>query len=247
MKNLFFVLIAVAIAMTACKKEDNTPQTVTDADGNEYHTVTIGTQIWMVENLKTTKFNDGTAIPMVTEATSWAGLTTPAYCWYNNDATANKSNGALYNCLAVNTGKLAPKGWHVPTDTEWTILENYLIANGYNYDGTTDNDNDRSTLNKIAKSLTSASGWETSSVEGAPGNTDFAGYKNKSGFNALPIGYRGGSTGTFYQINVSINLWSSSLDGTSKAFYRYLIHNDAKMNKFSNLTTFGFAVRCIKD
>jgi len=89
--------------------------TVTDADGNIYNTVTIGTQTWMVENLKVTKYNDGTAIPLVTDNTAWSNLTTPGYCWYNNDAATNKNTyGGLYNFYTVNTGKLAPTGWHVP-------------------------------------------------------------------------------------------------------------------------------------
>ena len=100
---------------------------VVDIDGNVYHTVTIGTQVWMVENLKTTRYNDGTAIPLVTDGTAWAALTTPGYCWYNNDsATYKNTYGALYNWYAVNTGKLAPTGWHVPTDSEWTVLTTYL-------------------------------------------------------------------------------------------------------------------------
>ena len=100
---------------------------VQDIDGNNYLTVTIGTQIWMAENLRTTKYNDGTAIPLVTDNTTWANLTTPAYCWYNNDAKTNGSTyGALYNWYSVNTKKLCPTGWHVPNDTEWTTLTTYL-------------------------------------------------------------------------------------------------------------------------
>jgi uncharacterized protein (TIGR02145 family) len=99
--------------------------TVTDTDGNVYHTVTIGTQVWMVENLKTTRYNDGNAIPLVTDA-SWGSLTTPGYCWYNNDTINKADYGALYNWYVVNTGKLAPTGWHVPTDAELMALVNYL-------------------------------------------------------------------------------------------------------------------------
>jgi uncharacterized protein (TIGR02145 family) len=102
-------------------------QTVKDIDGNVYKTVTIGKQIWMEENLKTTKYNDGRAIPLVTNNTSWIALTTPAYCWYNNDSTANKKTyGALYNWYTVNTKKLCPTGWHIPSDTEFEILSTYL-------------------------------------------------------------------------------------------------------------------------
>ena len=119
-----------------------------DADGNSYKVVKIGDQTWMDENLKTTKFNDGTAIPYTKDNSVWSAsvlASTPAYCWYSDDTYQN-AYGALYNWYAVNTGKLAPVGWHVATDDEWTILGNYLMANGYNYDGTT-------TSNKYAKSL----------------------------------------------------------------------------------------------
>ena len=119
------------LSSSCSKKSDssNTPTatTVSDADGYVYHTVTIGAQVWMVENLKTTKYNDGTAIPLVTDSTAWAILTIPGYCWYNNDAVTYKATyGALYNWYAVNTGKLAPKGWHVPADAEWTKLITFL-------------------------------------------------------------------------------------------------------------------------
>jgi uncharacterized protein (TIGR02145 family) len=101
--------------------------TVTDIDGNIYHTVTIGTQVWMVENLKTTKYRNGDPIPNVT-GNAWAALTTGAYCWYNNDAATYKATyGALYNWYAVaDSRNIAPTGWHVPTDAEWTTLTTFL-------------------------------------------------------------------------------------------------------------------------
>jgi uncharacterized protein (TIGR02145 family) len=103
------------------------PGEVTDVDGNVYKTLTIGTQIWMTENLKTTKYSDGSDIPRVTDNTEWSSLTTGALCWYKNDeATYRNLYGAYYNFHAVNTGKLCPTGWHVPTDTEWTELTTYL-------------------------------------------------------------------------------------------------------------------------
>jgi len=106
------------------------PVTVADIDGNIYHTVKIGFREWTVENLKATRYNDGTAIPLVTDSAAWATLTTPGYCWYNND-TANKDvYGALYNWQAVNTGKLAPAGWHVANDADWgSIAEVGAITN----------------------------------------------------------------------------------------------------------------------
>jgi len=105
-------------------------QTVSDADGNTYNTVTIGTQTWLKENLKTTKYKDSTSIPNAIDTASW-NRTLPAYCWYNNDALSYKAlRGGLYNWYAVNTGKLCPTGWHVPSDSEWTTIYIFLGGNG---------------------------------------------------------------------------------------------------------------------
>src|SRR4030043_1071771 len=101
--------------------------TISDADGNTYATVTIGSQIWMKENLKTTRLNSGTSIPLVTDNTGWANSITPVYCWYNNNESTYKNiYGALYNWYTVTTGNLCPLGWHVPTDGDWKILEMHL-------------------------------------------------------------------------------------------------------------------------
>jgi uncharacterized protein (TIGR02145 family) len=212
--------------------------TVTDVDGNVYNFITIGTQTWMVENLKTTKYNDGTSIPLVTDLTAWSILTTPGYCWYNN-ATANKSiYGALYNWYTVNSGKLAPNGWHVPTDAEWTTLENYLIANGYNYDGTT-------TGNKIAKSLAATTGWNSYSGTGTIGN-DLT-KNNSSGFAGLPGGYRD-SGGAFGSIGYFGRWWSSSEGSTSNAWFHYLGYYSSDVGRYDgDEMQYGFSVRCLRD
>jgi uncharacterized protein (TIGR02145 family) len=98
----------------------------TDGDNNNYPVVAIGTQVWMAENLKTTNYNDGTPIPLVTLNTEWGSLITGAYCWYNNLATYKDTYGALYKGYTVSTGLLCPTGWHAPTDAEWTTLTTYL-------------------------------------------------------------------------------------------------------------------------
>jgi len=100
---------------------------VTDISGNIYATVKIGTQIWIRENLKTTMYNDGTNIPQVIDEAAWLYSETPAYCWYNN--LENTTYGILYNWYCVNTGKLCPIGWHVPSQEEWITLRNYLSPN----------------------------------------------------------------------------------------------------------------------
>ena len=131
----FIVLGLVLIPTNSCKKEENIPKidygTLIDIDGNSYKTVKIGTQEWIAENLRTTQYNDATAIPLVTNNTEWSELITSAYCWYNNDATSLKATyGALYNWHAVNTNKLCPTGWHVPTEVEWVVLMDYLKDDG---------------------------------------------------------------------------------------------------------------------
>jgi uncharacterized protein (TIGR02145 family) len=206
--------------------------TVTDADGNVYHTVKIGTQTWMVENLKTTKYKDGTAIPLITDNTVWAPLSTPAYCWYNNDATTYKNTyGALYNWYAVNTAKLAPTGWHVPTDAEWTTLENYVSANP-------------GTSGSVAKALAATTNWTTDTSAGAIGNNLTK--NNSSGFSALPGGARLGN-GTFTSIGGGGCWWSSTEDGTTEAWYRDVYYNNYLLNRYSTTKSYGFSVRCVMD
>ena len=104
-------------------------QMVKDIDGNVYGTVTIGTQVWMAQNLQTSKFNNGTSIPLIADKTQWSSLTTPAYCWYNNDEATYKEYGKLYNWYTVNTGNLCPSGWHIPSEAELNTLVNYLGTN----------------------------------------------------------------------------------------------------------------------
>jgi len=117
-----------------------------DVEGNSYNTVKIGTQVWMAENLKTTKYNDGTPIPNITDNTAWGALTTGAYGDYNNTPSNSTTYGRLYNWYAVdnnaatkvasNGGKnVCPTGWHIPSYAEWTTLTDYLTNNGYGYQG----------------------------------------------------------------------------------------------------------------
>lgn len=216
--------------------------TVTDIDGTVYTTVTIGTQVWMAENLKTTKYNDGTKIPNVTDDDEWENLSSAAYCWYDNDINNGNTYGALYNWYAINTGKLCPAGWHVSTDEEWTELENYLTDNGYNYDGSTGGGR----LN-IGKALVNDSGWVRIIAEGAVGNTDYPEYRNKSGFAALPGGGRG-SDGIFDTIDYFGNWWSATEFNTNDAWYRYMYYSNSHVNRsYYYSKNHGFSVRCVRD
>ncbi len=205
----------------------------TDADGNNYTTVTIGTQTWMAENLKTTKYKDGTAIPLVTDNTAWAALSTPAYCWYNNDATTYKNKyGALYNWYTVNTVKLAPVGWHVPTDAEWTTLTNYVTAN-------------LGTSLNVAKALAAATDWTIYSTTGAIGCG--LTLNNSTGFSALPGGSRYNYGGTFGGVGYYGYWWSSTEYGTSYAWYRYMCCDYSDVGRNDGYETGGFSVRCLRD
>ncbi|MBD3239661.1 MAG: hypothetical protein GF331_03680, partial [Chitinivibrionales bacterium] len=161
---------------------------VTDIDGNLYQTVAIGTQEWTVRNIRTTRYNDGSSILHVTESgvsggtTGWRHTTTGAYCFNGNttDPADQEKYGALYNWYAVAGGSLAPEGWRVPDTADWNRLRDYLIANGYNHDGTT-------TGNKIAKSM-AAGLWNASTDIGDVGNDLSA--NGRSGFSALAAGFR---------------------------------------------------------
>lgn len=157
--------------------------TVKDVEGNVYKTVQIGRQVWMAENLKTKTFNNGSPIQLVTGNQDWYNMKTPAYCWYNNDeATYKNKYGAIYNWYTVNTKNLCPAGWHVSSDNDWQELEKYLIANGYNSNG--------GTTEMIGKSLAANTGWNPSSGSFDVGSELLPEYRNKSGFSALPGGFR---------------------------------------------------------
>jgi uncharacterized protein (TIGR02145 family)/uncharacterized repeat protein (TIGR02543 family) len=212
--------------------------TVVDKDGNVYNTVTIGTQTWMVENLRTTHYNDGSSITLDTSSATWASDTAGKYCFYNNmtNADSMKKWGALYNWYTVNTGKLAPAGWHVPTDAEWDTLQNYLIANGYNYDSTT-------TDNKIAKSMAATTDWAIYTTDGAIGN-DLS-KNNRSGFSALPGGWRI-SSGSSNQNTVGY-WWSAMEDDITYAYYRSLTYRSVSPYRSSNDKSLGFSVRLLRN
>jgi uncharacterized protein (TIGR02145 family) len=198
-----------------------TSQQLKDADGNVYTSITIGTQTWMVENLKTTKFNDNTAIPLVTDNAAWNNLTTPGYCWQNNDIANKTTYGALYNFYAVNTGKLCPTGWHVPSDAEWTTLTTYL--GGYTVAG-----------GKLK---------ETGTTHWLSPNT---GATNESGFTALPGGSRN-YTYAFYAFGHFGFWWTSSESMTIDARDRYLRYDSNEILGSFSFKCNGESVRCLKD
>jgi uncharacterized protein (TIGR02145 family) len=213
----------------------------TDADNNHYAVVQIGTQIWMAENLKTTKYSNGESIGTTTPADKdISGESTPKYQWaYNGDENNATKYGRVYTWYAVSDSRnMAPAGWHVASDAEWTTLENYLIANGYNYDGTTKYD-------KIAKSLAATTDWYLySGTLGIIGN-DLT-KNNSSGFTALPGGYRDGD-GSFDGIRAIGYWWSSALNYTKSAYTRYSYYNFNYLDRGLHLMSGGLSVRCVRD
>lgn len=213
------------------------PDPVTDIDGNVYKTVKLGSQIWMAENLKTTRFKDGMDIPIVTENTVWSATESPAYCWYNNEAAFKSTYGALYNLYTVNTGKICPDGWHAPSKDEWTKLLNYLVTYGYNYDGSI-------VGNRVAKALASSTGWVASDIPGAIGNTDYPDKINASGFTALPGGYR--NTNGYYLNSGSYGHWWLS-DNNYFGYFYYLDYSYSEALKYFTYKNNGMSVRCLKD
>ncbi|MBN1925392.1 MAG: fibrobacter succinogenes major paralogous domain-containing protein [Prolixibacteraceae bacterium] len=218
--------------------------TLIDIDGNIYRTVKIGNQEWMAENLRVSKFNNGDNLRLVSSPGIWTGETNPCYCWYDNDKTTyGYTYGALYNWYTVNApgigGKnVCPEGWKVPDDDDWTTLEDYLIANGYNYDGTTTDD-------KTAKSLSSKTNW-LASTGGTPGSTEFPSYRNKSGFSALPAGMCASWNGNFYYLGERAHFWSISEGDLDKAITHRISYNGANFYDFETEKRGGFSIRCLK-
>lgn len=210
--------------MTICSisfGQDNN-ETVTDIDGYVYHTVTIGTQTWMAEDLKVTKYNSGAIIQNISDDYKWRVTGQGAYCWYNSDIANKTTNGALYNWYTVNTGNLAPKGWHVPSEKECRILIDFLGG-------------EKQAGGKMKEIGTTH--WQNPNT----------GATNNSGFTALPGGFRFSTNGQFYNIGNNGGWWSSTKQSYNNAWSLFLSYKDSKCLIESNVATFGFSVRCIKD
>jgi len=223
MLRIFLLVISVVLFTVGCECEKESGLPV-DGDGNVYDTVVIGTQVWLKENLKTTRYRDGTPIPLVTDNDKWASMTTGAYCWYNNNPGYKENYGALYNWYAA--GYACPVGWHVPTKEEWETLINYV-------------GNDAGKL-KEPRFWSCPSGY----VMDCQGN-------NESGFSARP-GSRRAADGTFNYIGHLAVWWSTTSyllpDGRTTTYYVVSFTS----TDLSIYTTYceknaGFSVRCIKN
>jgi uncharacterized protein (TIGR02145 family) len=195
--------------------------TMTDQQGNVYKTIIIGSQEWMAENLKTTIYRNGNAIANVTDTAQWQNLTTGAWSYFNNDSQYDCPYSKLYNWYAVvDPRHVCPTGWHVPSDAEWTTLENYLGGS-----------------NVAAGKLksTGTQYWNT------PNDAN-----NESGFSGLPAGARY-DDGTFNELGPTCVLWSSTEDDANDAWYRALNYYYSFVYRLNLSKVYGFSVRCLKD
>ena len=198
---------------------------VSDIEGNIYKTILIGTQVWMAENLCITRYNDNTAIPIVTDNTAWEDLTSPGYCWYSNDSSTYASTyGALYNYYTVadtNSRNVCPVGWHVPSDAEWLTLSTYLGG-------------------------TTAAGGKMKEAGLAHWNAPNTDATNESGFTGLSGGHRL-FFGVFEDVGNFGKWWSSSEVNTIGAWLRYLYYNNGGLGRDGDEKRSGFSVRCLRD
>lgn len=195
-----------------------------DIDGNTYGTVFLDGKIWMTENLKTTKYNDGTAIPRETDNSNWTSLSTGARCEYNNDASSESDTyGYLYNWFAVNTGKLAPNGWRIPTSSDLSSLSTALGNNSG------------------SQLASNAELWNDGALESDSGF-------NSSGFNGLPGGYRSISTGGFFAQGQWFYVWSSTEGNSTYAFASLVAAYNATTTSVSiKEKNHGYSIRCVAD
>lgn len=186
-------------------------------------TVTIGTQVWTAKNLDVTTYRNGDVIPQVTDPTQWATLKTGAWCYYNNDSANGAIYGKLYNWYAVNDPRgLAPTGYHIPSDAEWTTLTTFLggetVAGG-------------------KMKATGTALWSTPNIDAT----------NTSGFTGLPGGFRGNDGWSFVFVGSYGNWWSSSEYDTSVVWGRYLDYDGGNAGRGNTNKEFGFSVRCLRD
>ena len=256
MRKILFIILSVLgiCAFSSCNEHkrptideelsqptiEEPSQPVTDIDGNVYKTVKLGNQVWMAENLRTTRYANGTTIPLGTTTSS-----TTAYRYYPDNDSANVTDyGYLYNWAAVMKGSassdanpsgvqgICPNGWHVPSDAEWTELTYYVksqyVCGGDEY--------------YIAKALASEVGWNNDTANCAVGNNPSA--NNATGFSARPAGYY---YGNYYYFGINANFWSATQYNSYTAYYRYLYYSYALVGRNDYYEDFGYSVRCIRN
>jgi len=232
--GLLLLPLVVNCAKNSTGADSNTildTNTITDADGNVYTTVCIGTQIWTGENLRTTRYNDGTSIPLAADSSLWRFRTTPAYCWYDNETSLNPRNsyGGLYNWFAVKTGKLAPSGWHVSTNADWDTLIAFLGGDS------------------VAGGKLKEYGY----YHWYSWNNENVWASDEYGFTALPGGCRD-SWGKFYNRSSRGYWWAASMNDTEYCYAIDCSSGAVYRGKSSSIADDdeacdGFSVRLVKD
>ncbi|MEI7980079.1 MAG: FISUMP domain-containing protein [Bacteroidota bacterium] len=233
MKKLTILSLFLMLQVSSLYAQSTGRGTVTDRDGNVYRTVGIGRYEWMAENLRTTSYNNGTKIPYVTGNNAWTSLRTDAFCLYNDNDSITGTCGALYNWYSVNTGKLCPEGWRVPTDDEWKFLEG-SVDSRHGTDDTVWNNNMLRGYN-AGQQLKAPTGWRS----GLNGRDHF-------GFSAMPCGEHL-SNGRYFLAGSNGFWWSSNEYGVSTAWYRSLIYSFEEILRGYHDKRFGFSIRCVRD
>ena len=213
------LLASYSIILSGCNKDDDDKvTTVEDVDGNVYTTTTIGTQVWMTSELRTTMFCDGSPIPLVTDDSEWDNTDESAYCWYNNDQSL--FDFALYNWYVVESDCLCPEGWHVPSESEWDILKEFLggqeVAGG---------------------KMKQPDMWF---LDNSIGNNEY-------GFTAIPTGRREAGVGFLPNNSEEGGWWTSTPHSATRSKTRYLRHEDTELKSGNLPLNDGISVRCIKD
>lgn len=251
-KTAILFTLVLTVCFTGCK--DSEPEETTglsrDIDGNVYDTVRIGNQVWMKQNLRVTRLNDGTPLINPVSDADWIANERnkkAAYCWNKNDTSLKKTYGALYNEYAVASGKLAPKGWRIPNKADWDTLLNYLQTHSYNFRETVNSQLDK---DWNAKALSDSLYWEPYTGKGSVG---FEKWKNNNtGFSAVPTCTRG-STGTFSYLGYYTYFWTLSTPGITPVTFEqqfsscaYIDHIGVRMTFNNWYANTGHSVRCIR-
>jgi uncharacterized protein (TIGR02145 family) len=219
---IVLIILTYIIFSTGCTKEVKPPEPVSDVEGNIYKTVKIGTQVWMAENLRTAKYNDGTDITLTTGSAQWNNLSNAGYCWYDNDEPSFKElYGGLYNGYVVVTGKVCPDGWHIPGKQEWTVLREFL-GDSLKAGGKM---KEAGTIN-----------WQSPNK----------GADNSSGFTAVAAGIRY-FEGPFSSNQSYTSMWSATETSQGELWCTSLYFADTNLSLNYRSKKYGFSVRCIKD
>ena len=223
------IIFLMTICIFSCKKHDGIKEggegIVRDIDGNVYHTLIIGRHEWMTENLKTTRYNDGSKIENTgNNNQAWIDNRTGAYSWYDNDISNKEFFGALYNWYAVNTNNLCPRGWRVPSDAEWNAISRYIAGSRANSSG-----NDL---------VSEDAEIDPGLFRFVPGGTRYTNFTS---------GSRESSEGYFYYLGKTGRWWASDDVSPSGAWYRSMYIDSDKFYRGVNKKTTGFSIRCIRD